>query len=146
MKMENNPFSGSKWIDLFLVYCTDDSQQVDPESGAIAIHYRFEEGRNPTGRKVYVGQQPCSSEYALGQCDTCGAWASRVSGECPEGDCDGTIKPYSGMNRMCAAQVGGGCCADVMMEHFYAFLTTEEVPDPLDGVVKKLLDATVVEE
>lgn len=147
LKMENNPFLGTRWMDIFVVYCSETEQYSEPGTGALAQHYRIESGRNPHAQQIYFGQTPNSSDHALGLCDVCETWHNKAGGACQEDGCEGTIQPYDGLDRLCGhTPEQGVCCAEAIFGSLYDFLTNEMVPDPETGELKLLLDASVVEE
>lgn len=147
IKIENNPYMGTYWIEVFLVYgrMVADvwEQHADPNNGAIAQYYRIAPGENPHARPAFSGSDPSGSGSPLGKCDGCGAWdISKRSGPCSGEGCNGTVHPYDGFQRLAAAAPRGASNYDVIKNAVYDFLTTEEVPDPVTGEIRKLLAAT----
>ena len=145
IKIENNPFTASYWIDVFIAFGHEIDgawrQHVDAQ-GAIAQYFRIAPGQNPTARPAFQGSDPASDGPPLGKCDVCGVWHVTATGPCTEDGCSGTVQPYDGMQRMCLIPPSGSCNYDSIKHAIYSFLTTEEVPDPVTGEIKVLLAGT----
>lgn len=139
-EIENNPFMGTRWIQLWLVlgrYSTPGDaktfeQYIDPVTGEPAM-----------GVKLETGMHPLRDGTALGKCDACGKWHQKTTGPCDltkTPSCAGTVKPYDGFQRLSETFV------QAMRTACYQFLTSEEVPDPDDfDKMVKLMDGTLEE-
>lgn len=144
--IENNPFKGTQWIDIYVVLGREVDgvwqQYVDPISEAIAQYYRITPGCNPHARPTFFGHGPLGDGVALGKCNVCGVWHPIKSGPCSEEGCEGTVEPYDGFQRLVSLVPVGDTIYDAIKNAVYAFLTSEQVPDPLTGEIRPLLAAT----
>jgi len=130
IKVEDNV---EQWVKLWVSYgsMVDGvwAEYVDPNTGltAGATEYHIENGHNP----LMHGQ-------GLRKCPSCGLWWT-LETEC---SCGEETEPYDGFTRLASAAPSGGSLYEVIKLAVYAFLTAEEVPDPITGEVRPLL-ATV---
>lgn len=106
---------------------------VDPATGVKV---------SPLRVKIEDGMHPLAEGRALCKCSECGHWGCLEAGAglpCPE--CGGEMVPYDGFTRLATWGHGAGNLKDTTSNVLYAFLTGEQVPDPVTGEVKPLLDA-----
>jgi len=138
LKIENNEAAGQHWIEFWCVYVkTIDGvrrQFMDPETGEKAKYIKLENAMHPLAPGT-----------GLGQCDTCGTWHQRAGGPCGAGDpaCPGMVQYYDGLTRALSCLTADGATIyEAVRDCCYAFLTSEEVPDPFTWETVTLLDGT----
>jgi hypothetical protein len=136
---ESNPERGQEWVDVYCEYGAVDDGGVFrsmplPGTGSALLHFRFEDGMHP----AVPGRM-------LGQCDACGAWHSRNSGECGERGCRGEVAAFRSL-----AAFRGATDPRRMGDMFAVtedFLAGTEFPDASDaGTVRPLVDASATRE
>jgi len=106
-------------------------EYADPITGAEAIYYKIENGKNPL-----------DNDQALGRCNACGAWHKAIGGNCTHEGCSGIVQPYDGFTRLAlGTPTELDNYRNLLKNGLYGFLTTEEVPDLITGEMRKLIEA-----
>lgn len=128
INVEINPEQGRMWVDLYVVFGKDFDevfvQYPNPKTGEDAEHFHFETGLHPK-----------SPNPVLGFCDTCGKKIIGIkTGECPVQKCNGIIQPYNGLSQLISPFY------DVIRDHIYKFITTEQVPNLETEELEPILD------
>ena len=136
IKVEENPSQGTRWVEVWAVLGRMEGdvfvQYADPITGEKAWRYfKIEDANHP--RLPNVG---------LGKCSACSAWLrGQVSGQ--HAGCGGAVAPYDGWTRLQASVPAGSNIREAIARAVYAFLLSEEVPDPDSWDVAKLIDGTL---
>lgn len=91
---------------------------------------RIEDGQLASYFKIENGFHPMRPGVALSKCDGAGHLHMLEPGlSCPDGD--GVLEPYDGFSRLEATSTTTGASLyAAILDGLYAFLTTEQVPDP----------------
>lgn len=134
-KVEDNPYRNQYWIEIWCVLGRMENgafvEYLDPNTGAEAVYFKIENGKHPL-----------DNDQGLGRCNACGAWAKTISGNCEADGCSGEIQPYDGFVRLALGTPPAlDTYRNILKDGLYAFLTTEEVPDPVTGEMRKLIEA-----
>jgi len=120
-KVENNV---EHWIEIWLGFGTL-VDGVFVEGAAPPAYFKIENGVNPLAPNV-----------SLRKCTSCDLWYV-LEDECPA--CGGDTAPYDGFTRLVETTPSGDNLHDAISAALYAFLETEQVPDPDTGEIVPLL-------
>lgn len=134
VKVEDNV---ERWIDLWVVFGEDVAgtfvEYIDPDTGQqvppVLIH--IENGQHPLADRG----------TSLKKCDPCDLWYG-LEETCT--NCGNPTHPYAGFTRFRNRTPQRPKVLNAFWDALYKFLTDEEVPDPTTGVLRKLIDGTVV--
>jgi hypothetical protein len=134
-KVEDNPYRNQYWIEVWCVLGRIENgafvEYTDPATGAEAVYYKIENGKNPL-----------DNDQALGRCNVCGVWHKAIGGSCTPEVCNGTVQPYDGFSRLALGEPTElDNYRNLLKNGLYSFMTTEEVPDPVTDQLRMLIEA-----